>query len=201
MHAAVVADLAEDPRVGALVTTLAETARASSDPRQALLRAPALAALRERLEPTLRSHGYLGFAVIDPFGLRLAAGEDGVVGRRLRTRYDVVQAALEGEVGISNTIVVFDYGHTPEGTFYYAMEYLDGITVGQCVEEDGAQDEARVVHVMKQVCGSIVEAHAAGLIHRDLKPANLMLCQRGGCSTSSRCSTSASCATRRASWP
>ena len=48
------------------------------------------------------------------------------------------------------------------------------------MEEDGAQDEARVVHVMKQACGSIVEAHAAGLIHRDLKPANLMLCQRGG---------------------
>ena len=466
MHAAVVAELAEDPRVGALVTTLAETARGSSDPRQALLQAPALAVLRELLEPTLRSHGYLGFAVIDPFGLRLAAADDRGVGRRLRKRYEVIEAALEGEVGVSrplvldteapdaaapgegaaalgsvpvllalapvrspageivaavgtgvnadldftriltvarmgetgetyafdtdglmlshsrfddqlvaigllpdraqahsiltvqirdpggdlaqgfvsdvpllarpltrmaaeavtgqsgvdvegyrdyrgvavvgawtwipefgmgvateidadeafaglranrarfgtvmgllgvgtlgmflyssvlvrmrskvdkaqrlgryrieekigeggmgkvyrarhallrrptaikllkstdsrseavarferevqvtsslthpNTIVVFDFGHTPEGTFYYAMEYLDGITVGQCVEEDGAQDEARVVHIMKQTCGSIVEAHAAGLIHRDLKPANVMLCQRGG---------------------
>jgi serine/threonine protein kinase len=95
-------------------------------------------------------------------------------------------ARFEREVQVTsslthpNTIAVFDFGHTPDGTFYYAMEYLDGITVGQCVEEDGAQDEARVVHVMKQACGSIVEAHAAGLIHRDLKPANVMLCQRGG---------------------
>ena len=106
MHGAVVAELAEDPRVGALVTTLAETARGSSDPRQALLGAPALSALRELLEPTLRSHGYPGFAVVDPFGLRLAAAEDGAVGRRLRGRYDVVQAALEGRAGVSRPLVL-----------------------------------------------------------------------------------------------
>jgi hypothetical protein len=464
-HRSVVEVVAQDPRVGALVVDLAAVARSRSEPREALLRSPELAELRELLGPTLRAHGYLGFAVIDPFGLRLAAAADRGVGRRLRKRYEVIDAALEGRAVVSrplvleseapagaapeapaagdaepvllalapirdpagtivavigtgvsadrdftqiltvarmgesgetyafdadglmlsdsrfddqlvaagllpdrpearstlavqirdpggnvvegfatdvplrarpltrmagdavqgrsgvdvdgyrdyrgvpvvgawtwlpelgmgvateidageafaglradrarfgwilgllgvgtvgmflystvlvrmrrkvdkarrlgryrieekigeggmgkvyrarhallrrptaikllesadssseavarferevqvtsrlthpNTIAVFDFGHTPEGTFYYAMEYLDGITVGRCVEEDGAQPEARVVHIMKQACGSIAEAHAADLIHRDLKPANVMLCQRGG---------------------
>jgi len=79
-----------------------------------------------------------------------------------------------------NTIAIYDYGHTPEGIFYYAMEYLDGITVAACVEGDGPQSEARTLYVMKQVCAALAEAHALGVIHRDLKPANIMLCERGG---------------------
>lgn len=79
-----------------------------------------------------------------------------------------------------NTISIFDYGRTPEGTFYYAMEFLDGITIGDLVDEDGPQPEARVVHIMRQAAASLAEAHAAGLIHRDLKPSNVMLCERGG---------------------
>ena len=96
------------------------------------------------------------------------------------------QARFEREVQTTsalrhpNTIEIYDYGYTPDGTFYYAMEYLQGIDVGRCVEYDGAQSEARVLHVMRQACGSIAEAHAAGLIHRDIKPANIMLCERGG---------------------
>jgi hypothetical protein len=79
-----------------------------------------------------------------------------------------------------NTIAVYDYGHTPDGTFYYAMEFLEGSTVGEVVAEDGPQPEARVLHLMKQAAGSLAEAHAAGMVHRDLKPNNLMLCRRGG---------------------
>jgi hypothetical protein len=78
-----------------------------------------------------------------------------------------------------NTIEIYDYGHTPEGDFYYAMEYLDGITLGQLVEWDGAQPEARVLHLLRQTTGSLAEAHGRGLIHRDLKPSNIMLCSRG----------------------
>jgi hypothetical protein len=79
-----------------------------------------------------------------------------------------------------NTIAIFDYGRTPDGTFYYAMEYLDGITLGDVVDEEGALPEARVVHIMAQAAASLAEAHAAGMVHRDLKPSNVMLCERGG---------------------
>ncbi len=95
-------------------------------------------------------------------------------------------ARFEREVQITsslrhpNTIEIYDYGYTPDGTFYYAMEYLQGIDIGDCVQNGGPQPEARVLHVMRQACGSIAEAHAAGLIHRDIKPANIMLCERGG---------------------
>ncbi len=95
-------------------------------------------------------------------------------------------ARFEREVQVTsglthpNTIEIYDFGYSPDGVFYYAMEYLDGITLGDCVEDAGAQPEARVVYIMKQVCGSLAEAHNQGLIHRDLKPSNVMLCERGG---------------------
>lgn len=79
-----------------------------------------------------------------------------------------------------NTVAVFDYGRAPRGVFYYAMEYLQGATIEQLVRAVGALPPARVVHFMQQICGSLSEAHAAGLVHRDIKPPNLMVCERGG---------------------
>lgn len=79
-----------------------------------------------------------------------------------------------------NTITIFDYGRTPDGTFYYAMEYLRGLTLDVVVQRFGPLPERRVASILRQVCGSLAEAHAAGLIHRDVKPQNLMICHRGG---------------------
>jgi serine/threonine-protein kinase len=77
-----------------------------------------------------------------------------------------------------NTIAIYDFGRTPDGVFYYAMEYIEGITLEELVEHDGPQPARRVVHLLIQVCSALIEAHELGLVHRDIKPANIMLSLR-----------------------
>jgi serine/threonine-protein kinase len=78
-----------------------------------------------------------------------------------------------------NTVEIYDYGHARCGTFYYVMEYLPGLSLEDLVERHGALPPARVVHLLRQVCEALREAHAVGLVHRDIKPSNIIACERG----------------------
>lgn len=99
---------------------------------------------------------------------------------------DELLARFDREVRLSsqlmhpNTIEIYDYGRTPEGLPFYAMELLDGLTLQQLVERHGRFGVARTVHVLLGVAGSLSEAHDRGLVHRDVTPANIMLCYKGG---------------------
>ncbi len=101
------------------------------------------------------------------------------VNDRTRARFEreVQQTA---QLQHPNTIAIYDYGRTHAGVFYYAMEYVPGLTLAQVVEADGAQPIGRIIHILRQVCGSLAEAHDHGLVHRDMKPGNIMLCRWGG---------------------
>ena len=79
-----------------------------------------------------------------------------------------------------NTVRIFDYGYADDGTFYYVMEYLPGWTLEDLVRAHGPLPPGRVVHLVRQVCAALREAHAMGLVHRDIKPANVIVCDRGG---------------------
>ena len=74
-----------------------------------------------------------------------------------------------------NTVTIFDYGRTDEDIYYIAMELLEGRTLHRCLREDGPLLPSRALHIGRQICRSLREAHALGVIHRDLKPANIFL--------------------------
>jgi tRNA A-37 threonylcarbamoyl transferase component Bud32 len=79
-----------------------------------------------------------------------------------------------------NTVEVYDYGRSEDGTFYYVMEYLPGLTLEQLVARYGPVPAGRAIHLLRQVCRALREAHGVGLLHRDIKPSNVIVAERGG---------------------
>jgi serine/threonine-protein kinase len=80
-----------------------------------------------------------------------------------------------------NTVDVFDCGRTDDGTLYYVMELLPGMSLADLVDRYGPLPPDRAVHFLRQICGALGEAHSLGLIHRDIKPGNVFASERGGC--------------------
>lgn len=106
------------------------------------------------------------------------------LGDSLRERESLVQrfeleARETAALGSIHTIDVYDFGLTEEGDFYYVMELLEGMSLEQLVRDFGPVEPARAVYLLRQVCHSLGEAHARGLVHRDVKPANIFICRLG----------------------
>jgi serine/threonine-protein kinase len=90
------------------------------------------------------------------------------------------EVRLVSELRHPNTIEIYDYGHTADGLLYYAMEYVDGLTLEALVAREHTLPLERMRHIVLQVCAALAEVHAKGMIHRDIKPENVMVCERGG---------------------
>ncbi|HWA38554.1 MAG TPA: serine/threonine protein kinase [Burkholderiales bacterium] len=151
----------------------------------------------------MRLRSEAGGRKLGPYRLEKPVGEGGVATVYL-ARHDLLKrptavkllkparatdemiARFEREVQLAssfshpNTVEIFDYGRTRDGLFYYAMEYLDGHTIAEVVRRSGALPVARTIHVLRQVCAGLSEAHGKGLVHRDVKPENIMVCRYGG---------------------
>lgn len=110
-----------------------------------------------------------------PTAVKLLLGDS----TELQLRRFEKEVQLTARLTHPNTISIYDYGRTPEGVFYYAMELLEGMTLEELVARRGPLPPGRAIHLLLQACGALNEAHQIGLIHRDIKPANLFLCRRG----------------------
>jgi eukaryotic-like serine/threonine-protein kinase len=99
---------------------------------------------------------------------------------------DEMIARFEREVQLAsslshpNTVEIFDYGRSRDGQFYYAMEYLDGLTVSEVLARGSPLPVARVLNILRQLCAALAEAHSRDIVHRDIKPENIMVCRYGG---------------------
>ena len=72
-----------------------------------------------------------------------------------------------------HTVELFDFGMTEDQTLYFVMELLQGVDLETLVRENGPLPPRRVIHILRQTCESLAEAHEQGLVHRDIKPANI----------------------------
>jgi serine/threonine-protein kinase len=89
------------------------------------------------------------------------------------------EAGAASSLSSPHTIELYDFGVSDDGTFFYVMELLDGVDLQVMVEKYGPQSPGRTIHLLRQACDSLAEAHHHGMVHRDIKPANLVACRIG----------------------
>jgi serine/threonine-protein kinase len=113
--------------------------------------------------------------LIRPDALGARDREDTETALRRFEREAQATAALQSP----NTVEIYDFGMTDEGTFYYVMELLNGMDLKSLVATHGPVPPGRAVFLLRQICHSLWDAHAGGLVHRDIKPANIFACRKG----------------------
>jgi serine/threonine-protein kinase len=111
--------------------------------------------------------------------IKLVRGGTDASGRELMARFER-EAKATAALRSPHTVQLYDFGRSDDGAFFYVMELLEGFTLEEIVRRFGPLPAGRVVHLLRQVCHSLAEAHAAGLVHRDIKPGNIFLCRYGG---------------------
>jgi eukaryotic-like serine/threonine-protein kinase len=108
---------------------------------------------------------------------RLADGRSGVSSEAVR-RFEREAQVIAG-LRSPHTVELFDFGMASDGAFFYVMELLDGLDADRLVRTFGPVPAERAVFLLRQMCHSLSEADARGLVHRDIKPANVFLCRYG----------------------
>jgi eukaryotic-like serine/threonine-protein kinase len=111
--------------------------------------------------------------------IKLVRGGTDASGREMMARFER-EAKATAALRSPHTVQLYDFGRSDDGAFYYVMELLEGFTLDEIVRRFGPLPAGRVVHLLRQVCHSLAEAHAAGLVHRDVKPGNIFVCRYGG---------------------
>jgi eukaryotic-like serine/threonine-protein kinase len=113
--------------------------------------------------------------LIRPESLAGGNGEEALLALKRFRREAEVAASLRSP----HTVELYDFGITEDQTFYFVMELLDGMDLESLVRQQGPVPAPRVIYILRQVCESLGEAHARGLVHRDIKPANIHIGQLG----------------------
>jgi serine/threonine-protein kinase len=90
------------------------------------------------------------------------------------------EAQVTSQLRSPHTVQLWDFGVAEDGGFYYVMELLDGLDLDTLVRRHGPVPAERAIHFLRQICHSLAEAEANGLVHRDIKPANVFVCRYGG---------------------
>ena len=107
----------------------------------------------------------------------LGAGNDSEA-RTILRRFER-EAQATAALNSPHTINLFDFGMTDDGTFYYVMELLAGRDLESLIREFGPLPAGRAIHLLRQACHSLADAHSRGFVHRDIKPANIYVCRMG----------------------
>ncbi len=113
-----------------------------------------------------------------PAAIKLIRASQSGISDDARRRFER-EAQVIARLRSPHTVTLFDFGVADDGAFYYVMELLEGLDAEALVRRFGPMPAERVVHVLRQMCHSMSEAHSYGLVHRDIKPANVFLCRYG----------------------